>query len=528
MYYGFFSEKDRGGREMLKQLKKLAFSRMGIVGILIVLQLALIFVAAIEFSRYFVFYSVAVFILAIVFFIKIINTDQNMAYKLAWSMVVCVFPAFGVAVYMLFGGTRLSKHVAKKTYSMNKGTEENLSQDQSVLDELEEESPLAAKQTKYILNTSACPVFRNNSTKYFPSGEIFLETFLTELEAAEKYIFLEYFIIGKGEMWDRIHEILLRKVNAGVDVRVIYDDIGSILVTDLKFDDKLRSEGIKCHVFHRFVPLLTGVQNNRDHRKICVIDGLTAFTGGLNISDEYINKLKRFGYWKDNAVMMKGESAWSFAVMFLSMWEELEKIPEERRGNYSEFRAKDEEYALCEGQGFIQPYKDSPLDYETTGENMYINIISSARDYVWITTPYLIIDERMEQALCLAAKSGVDVRIITPRIPDKKFVKKTTESFYPKLIMSGVKIYEFLPGFIHSKTFLCDDRIATVGTINLDYRSFYLHFECGVWMYSPDCLGEIKKDLIETFERSELMGIKKTGVVEQATFGILGFLAPLL
>lgn len=513
---------------MLKQLKKMLFSRMGLVGVLIAFQIAIILVMVIEFSRYYLIYSVAVFVLAVLFFIKIMNADQSTAYKLSWSILILTFPAFGVAIYLIFGGRRLAKQVAKQTQWIYKVTEDSLGKNEDVLSSLESEDRYAAKQARYVFNTSACPVYANNSIRYFPTGEDFFDVFLDELRGAKKYIFLEYFIIGKGVMWDRVHSILLEKLAEGVDVRVIYDDIGSILVSDLKFGDRLRAEGIKCHVFHRFVPILTGVQNNRDHRKICVIDGVTAFTGGLNIADEYINEIDRFGYWKDNAVMIKGGAAWSFAVMFLTMWDELEKTAVSERGDYSAYKPSEIACDGVVGSGYIQPYKDTPLDYEATGENVYLSIIASAKDRVWITTPYLIIDERMEQALCTAAKSGVDVRIVTPRIPDKMIVKKATESFYPKLIMNGVKIYEYTPGFIHSKMFLCDDKTATVGSINLDYRSFYLHFECGLWMYDADCIGDIESDFLHIFGESEQIETWKTGAFRQVMNGILSIVSPLL
>ena len=512
---------------MIKNLKKLIFSRVFIVWLLILIQFALILVAAIQFSRYFVFYTAAAFILAFIFFIKILNTDQNMAYKLAWSILIFIFPAFGVAIYMIFGGNRLSKRTVKKMLSINSGMEQNAGRQENVISSLAAADPDAAKQSRYILNGSSCPPFDGCAVEYFRSGEEMFGPFLDELRKAKKYIFIEYFIIGKGEMWDKIHAILTEKVAEGVDVRVIYDDMGSIMANEMKFPKKLNEEGIKCYVFHRFLPILSGVQNNRDHRKICVIDGVTAFTGGVNIADEYINSIERFGYWKDNAVMLRGKAAWSFAVMFLSMWEYLDKVPENERGDYSSFRPADADLDAISGSGVIQPYTDNPLDREPVGESVYLNMIGSARDYIWITTPYLIIDEQMKEALCLAAKSGVDVRIVTPGIPDKKIIKSTTEAFYPRLIEDGVKIYEYDPGFIHAKTFLCDDKYATVGTINLDYRSFYLHFECGMWMYGTDCIADIKNDFCDIFEHCTKIEKWNTGVFHQLKCGILEFLAPL-
>lgn len=329
-------------------------------------------------------------------------------------------------------------------------------------------------------------------------------------------------------MWDKIHEILKRKAESGIDVRVIYDDIGCIMTLKRDFAKELEKEGIKCRVFHKFTPVLSARQNNRDHRKICVVDGITAFTGGINIADEYINEIVRFGYWKDNAVMVQGEAAWSFTVMFLTMWDYLCRTSITERGNYAKFKPSDVDCAKFKGTGIVQPYTDSPLDNEPVGENIYLGMLSAAHDYVWITTPYLIIDEQMEQALCRAVKSGVDVRIVTPGIPDKKIVNETTKSFYPNLIANGVKIYEYSLGFIHAKTFLCDDKYATVGSVNLDYRSLYLHFECGLWMSDTECILDIKDDFEKIFEVSRLAQVQKSSSIRRLFRGVLELLAPLL
>ena len=295
-----------------------------------------------------------------------------------------------------------------------------------------------------------------------------------------------------------------------------------------KFAGKLEKEGIRCRVFHRFVPVLNARQNNRDHRKICVIDGKTAFTGGINLADEYINRVERFGYWKDNAVMVRGKAAWSFTVMFLTMWDYLCGTAPEKRGDYSVYAPNLEQGQSRKTSGIVQPYTDSPLDDEAVGENIYLGILAAAQEYVWITTPYLIIDERMEQALCTAVRSGIDVRIITPGIPDKKVISETTKSFYPNLLAHGVKIYEYTPGFIHAKTFLCDDRFATVGSVNLDYRSLYLHFECGVWMSGTACIADIKADFEEMFRVSRVAEEEKNSLVRRLFRAVLELLAPLL
>ena len=511
----------------MKKLKKLIFSRVFVVGVLILMQLLMILSMTIEFTKYFIVYYAVMFVLAFVFVLKIINTNQNMAYKLAWIVVVFIFPAFGVALYMIFSGNRLSNRSIKKMRFMEGISLAVLGKGENVVAELAEDDKNAEKQAKYIRNVAKYPPYRNGRLDYFKTGEEAFVVMLEELEKAEKYIFIEYFIISEGEMWNRIHDILKKKVRDGVDVRIIYDDIGCIMTLKRDFAAQLEAEGIKCRVFHRFVPVLSSRQNNRDHRKICVIDGKVAFTGGINIADEYINTIVKYGYWKDNAIMTDGEAAWSFTVMFLSMWEYLCHTPPSEAGNYDKFKP-DNLSAVQDNDGFIQPYSDDPLDFNPVGENVYLGMISAAHDYIWITTPYLIIDEQMEQTLITAVKSGVDVRIVTPGIPDKKIVNETTKSYYPNLIRNGVKIYEYQPGFIHAKTFLCDDKYATVGSINLDYRSLYLHFECGVWMYKTSCIKDIKDDFIGIFAESKEAEETECGFIRQMFRGVMELLAPLL
>ena len=513
---------------MLKKLKKIAFSRVFIVSLLILIQFLIIFLFLAQFRKYFFFYYTADFILSLIFAIRITDIDSNMAYKLAWCITVAVFPLFGIAMYWLFSGNKMSKRRVKKMTFINSILENNIGKNDDIAWLLEGKDKVAYRQSNYIQRASACPVFTNCDSVYYSSGEEVFPVILEELEKAKKYIFMEYFIIGEGEMWDKIHEILLRKVKEGVKVAVIYDDFGSIKVNRLKFPSELEAEGIHCKVYHRYIPLLNGRQNNRDHRKILVIDGVTAFTGGINIADEYINVMSRFGYWKDNAVMLKGECAWSFTVMFLSMLEYLDKVPESERGDYAKYKPEESEFEVISGDGFVQPYTDSPLDYEPVGENIYLGMIAAAQEYIYITTPYLIIDEQMEEALCRAAKSGIDVRIITPGIPDKKIVKKTTESYYAKLLRSGVKIFEYEPGFIHSKVFIVDDKYATVGSVNLDYRSLYLHFECGVWMYATKSIFDVKADYIDTLKNSKEIKEWNAGFFSRLVSGMLEIIAPLL
>jgi cardiolipin synthase len=337
-------------------------------------------------------------------------------------------------------------------------------------------------------------VYVHTQTDYFPSGEAFFERALRELEKAEHYVFLEFFILRQGVMFDPIIEILERKARQGVDVRLIYDDLGCFMSLPPDYRRQLQRRGIKCIVFNPFTPLLSSLQNNRDHRKILSIDGKVAFTGGINLADEYINAYERFGHWKDAAIMLEGEAAWSLTLIFLQMW----NLEQKQKDDYRAFYPWKDKPCEISSDGYVQPYADSPIDEENVGENVYIQIINNAKNYVYINTPYLVVDENLTSALTLAAKSGVDVRIITPYRWDKKLVHMTTRSYYHQLVSAGVKVYEYSSGFNHSKTFVSDDKVATVGTTNLDFRSLYLHFECGVWLYKNQAVQKIKEDFLKT------------------------------
>ena len=345
------------------------------------------------------------------------------------------------------------------------------------------------------------------------------------MEKAEKFIFLEFFIITKGYMFDTISELLIRKAKAGVDVRLMYDGIGTGMLNSKKIFRKLSDNGVKCKEFNPFRPMLSSIQNNRDHRKIVVIDGKTAFSGGTNLADEYINRIQRFGHWKDTAIMVKGEAAWSFTVMFLQMWDYKSK----RLADYERF-IPDLEHSR-QYDGFIQPYGDSPTNTEQTGKHVYFDIINKAKDYVYITTPYFIVDNEMMTALMFAAKSGVDVKIIVPHIPDKRYVNVLGWNYYQELTKHGVKIYEYMPGFIHAKNFVSDDETAVVGTINMDYRSLYLHFECAAVMYRTKTVSDIKLDFLNTLAKSReitLKDCKNRPLLTKIASGFLRMIAPML
>lgn len=439
----------------------------------------------------------AVFSVLVVLFLNI--KEENASYKLGWIILIMAFPLFGGLFYLLFGNKRPSKYMRSRLIREHEAILPYLTEDEDANDRLKEANERSFRTSQYIFKESNYPLYQNTSTKYYPLGEDMFDDMLTEMEKAQDYIFFEYFIIEEGTMWDRMLDVLVRKVKEGVDVRMIYDDVGSLFLLPNDFPAQMESLGIKCLSFNRFRPFLSAVMNHRNHRKILVIDGQTGFTGGINIADEYINEKERFGHWKDTGIMLKGEAVWNMVAMFIEMWNAFrdDLISADR------FKQKKQMITGEDSDGIVQVFSDSPLDDEPLGENIYIEILSQANDYVYIFTPYLIIDNEIQSALQLAAKRGVDVRIVTPGIPDKKLVFRITRSNYLPLLKSGVRIYEYTPGFMHAKSYVSDDDIGVVGTINMDYRSLYLHFECGVVLYESESIMELKKDSLETLALSK-------------------------
>lgn len=508
-----------------RKLLNTAFSRVVLTVIIILIQIALILTTLLVFNSYFVYFYLFGLILSIAVVLYIINTNSNPAYKLAWIIPIMIFPVFGGLLYVLFGKYKLSKKEKVKVTEIENMILPEIKHSYSVIEKLEEENPEAARQAKYLYNVTNIPPYNNNKSVFLPSGQAMFEKIKEELKKAKKFIFLEYFIIDEGEMWDDILEILEQKVKENVDVRIIYDDFGCIATLPKDYVNTLKKKGIKSCIFGKFVPVLNSKFNNRDHRKICVIDGNTAFTGGINLADEYINKKCRFGEWVDSAIMLKGTAVFSFTLMFLSMWDFINH----EKDDINLFRP--ERLKTYEENGYVLPFTDSPLDDELTGETVFLNMIYSAKKSIFITTPYLIIDNEMITALTTAAKCGVDVRIMTPHIPDKKIVFALTRSHYKVLLTSGIKIYEYTPGFVHSKTMTVDDLYGFVGTINMDYRSLFLHYECGVWMYKTSAIADIKKCFLQNQEKSEeitLSWCRNLNLVTRILNVLLKVLAPMM
>ena len=481
----------------MKKILRFITQRVVITALLIVLQALLLFGFIWKLDNYFVYFYAGSVLLSLLITLGIINSKSNPAYKIAWLIPILLFPVFGGLVYLLFGSDRTGRYLRKKLQGI--GTEmDNVIGEAHRRSGAEQLPPDAANQSRYISHCAYCPPYQNTTTEYLPLGEVKFERMVEELKKAKHYIFLEYFIIQEGKMWNTILDILRQKAAEGVDVRVIYDDMGCIMILPTGYDRTLEQMGIKCRIFNPFVPILSSRFNTRDHRKICVIDGNVGFTGGINLADEYINAYEKHGHWKDTSILLKGEAVFNLTVMFLSMWDYLDGTT--GKTDYSRYYPTvwDEN-----AKGYVQPFADNPLDDEAVGETVYLNLINKAKRYVYITTPYLILSSEMLTALTSAAKSGVDVRIITPHIPDKWYVHAVSRSHYQMLIEAGVKIYEYTPGFIHAKTFVVDDDYAVVGTINLDYRSLYLHFECAVWMYQTPSVAQVRDDFFKTQQISQ-------------------------
>ena len=511
---------------MHKVTKKL-FGRLFLGAVAILTQVIWIVLAVILLGNKYPFISLAIQVVSAVAVLWLTSMDINPAYKLAWTILILALPVAGAVIYILFGKSRLGKDMILRLDEMERRSAPFLKERGRVRDMIETEDREASLQSAYIRDYAGFPLHCRTRTEYFRNGEELFQVMKRELRKAEHYIFLEYFIIDDGVMWQEILSILEEKARIGVDVRLIYDDMGCVNTLPKNFQFQLQRMGIKCQVFNPFLPIISVIMNNRDHRKIMVIDGHTSFTGGINLADEYINKKKRFGYWKDTGIMLKGEATWNFTVMFLQMWDTLANTESDYK-KYRPYIWAQEKFA---DDGFVQPYSDVPLDRETVGENVYLNLINRARRYIYIFTPYLITDNEMVTALKLAAKSGVDVRIVLPGIPDKKMIFLVTRSYYRSLIEAGVKIYEYNPGFLHAKSFVCDDEIATVGTINMDFRSLYLHFECGIWMYRSSAVQQIREDAEKLFSESTRITTEfcdSQNMVVRTTQLLLRLFAPLL
>ena len=494
--------------------------------LLILLQVFFYGIIAELLADYSIYIHIGTYILSFLLSLYILSMKNGtFDVKLPWVILILAFPVFGSLFYFLFHQQKVRKKVRKNIETQAYATKKIDYNHDVIYDKLLQKDKRMYNQSNYIYKTNNLPVYQNTETTYLKIGEEFHAALLEELKKAEKFIFIEMFIIRQGKMWNSIFNILKEKAAAGVDVRVLYDDFGCIRTLPYNYKKHLHKYKIKCEVFNPIYPIVTLAHNNRDHRKIIVIDGNVAFTGGINFADEYINQTIRFGHWKDTGIMLEGEAVKSFTLMFLENWH----IYKDKDEDYKQFMPTTTNIS---DDSFIQPYMGTPVDpNELVARNVYINILNDATDYVYITTPYLVLDQELENALTNAAKRGVDVRIITPHIPDKKYVYVVTRSNYIPLLKAGISIYEYTPGFIHAKNVCSDDKIATIGSINLDNRSFYHSYECGVWIYDSETVLNIKKDFLETQEISLKINedfINKVPFTKRLETGLCRILSPLL
>ena len=489
------SSGDEGGIRLLKKHKKTllraVFSRAGLIVIFLLIQVALVVMAFDWLSDYLPHFVTLMTVLSTVMAFYLLNSSHDPSAKLTWIVVILILPIFGAMLYA-YTVSDLGHRLLKRRFAERiDETRQALPQEAEVLAAADRETPEIRGLSTYVGRTGCYPVYRGSRVRYFPLGDEAFPAILEELEKAERFIFLEFFIVDEGVFWGRVLEILARKAKEGVDVRLLYDGTNEFFNLPRNYPHRLEELGIRCRSFAPVRPLVSTHYNYRDHRKILVVDGRVALTGGINLADEYINLHSRFGHWKDSAVMVYGPAVQSFSLMFLQTWNVTEKTPEYP---YLDIQPEPQEDAA----GFVLPYADCPLDYERVGEWVYMDILNRARNYVHIFTPYLILDGEMETALKFAAERGVDVRLILPGIPDKKMAYALAKTHYPALLKSGVKIYEYSPGFVHAKSFVSDDREAVVGTINLDYRSLYHHFECALYMNGCEAVADVERDVLET------------------------------
>lgn len=470
-----------------------AMARRFIVALLLIAQFALLLLFIASSTAASKWIPVFLSAISICVGIYVINERGKPGFKMTWLFTVLVFPVFGGLLYLFATRQASGAYVRKQLKKAQAETTGRFEADGELLAEATHAYPACATQQRYLQSFAGFPICKNTAATYYPSGESFYAALLDELQRAEHYIFLEFFIIEEGIMWNSILDILRQKAAEGLDVRLMFDDMGCFLTLPKEYPQYLESLGIKCKVFSPFVPVLSVLQNNRDHRKIASIDGKVAFTGGANLADEYINAYDKHGRWRDAAIRLVGDGAWNLTLIFLELWRFASGTDEDCLAFRPEQAAP---LPSAEPGAYVQPYADNPLDTENVSEHVYMQIIQNAQDYVYISTPYLIIDDTIISALTLAAKSGVDVRILTPQRWDKRLVHITTRSYYRDLIKAGVKIYEYKDGFNHAKTFVSDDRVATVGTVNLDYRSLYLHYECGVALYGGNVVSAVRDDFL--------------------------------
>ncbi len=470
------------------------FLRAAVVASLVMMQFAGIVLLSIWLRGYSFYIYTVIEILSIIIILSLINDSRSPSYKIAWICIILVLPLTGHIMYALWGKSGSKKKIEKKVLGKLRHGATFYEYSEETMKEFQEKYPTKTRMVKY-LETHSFPLYQNNQVDYYPMGEDTFKAIIKDIAEAAKFIMINFFIVGEGILWNQIHDLLVHKISEGVEVMFMYDDFGAMLRTPKNFRRILEAEGLKVQVFnpiHKYTDKL--YMNYRSHQKIIVVDGNIGYTGGMNLADEYVNLVDRFGTWKDNAVRIEGDAVWGLTVTFLQMWE---VCADSTLMDYTPYRPTKN---FPKNQVFCQVMSDGPANNpQNPIESFYKQMIHYSKKYLYVTTPYLVLEPDMQESLVAAAKSGIDVRIITPHIPDKKSVKIVTNYNYGKLLEAGIRIYEYLPGFIHAKTIINED-CGIVGTINMDYRSFYLHYECGVFMCNSDVIATIKEDLLKTMD----------------------------
>lgn len=476
-----------------KSSMKNSVRRLIIAGIGVLIQIIWVVVLVMRLNQYSQIITLLTVAIELVLVLAVYSMDTNAAFKLPWIILITVAPIVGICVFFLFGRSGATKKVRARYRKIDQQLFAYLNQDEQIIDELSKKDERLANDFKYLWKCASSPVYKNTDVKYYGDTCDAMAAQLEDMMQAKKFIFLEYHAIEMAESFQALRKVLMAKAREGVEIRILYDDAGCIGFLNPRFIKYMESMGIQCRVFNPIMPVLNIFMNNRDHRKITVIDGKVAYTGGYNLADEYFNITHPYGQWKDSGIRFEGDAVQTATILFLEMWNALREqdVDIEKYLLVYPYKAKE--------QGFFAFYGDSPLDKEPAGENVYMNLLRHAKKYIYFTTPYLILSDEMTRELTGAAKRGVDVRIITPGIPDKKTIFQVTKSYYPQLLKHGVKIYEYTPGFMHEKQCICDGEIVVVGTINLDFRSLYLHFENAALFCGYEAVSHVKEDFDALF-----------------------------
>lgn len=509
-------------------VRKIVTGRIVSVLPVVVLQGLIIYGIARWLAPFATFFYSVLSVLSALFVLFLISNRGEGAYKMLWLLVMFVAPLPGALMYLLYGNKRTGNALEQRLAAIHDSIPIALNDDTQTQEQLTCEDKRIAQTFSYVKKITGFPVLRNDTARYYPVGELLFEQMLAAMKEAKRYIFIEYFIVQEGVMWEAMVDVMEQKVQEGVDIRVLYDDIGSIGTFSARNRASLLKKGIKCEKFNPLI-VLSGALNNRDHRKIMVVDGVVAFSGGINLADEYINEEHPFGHWKDIGFKITGDAIRSYAYMFIEFWNasSLKKITETLVGDdYAKTRVSGE----MDSDGYVLPYYDSPNRAEAASNNVFIDLLGQAKDYMWFYTPYLLLGDGLRDAFVRAAQRGVDVRIVMPGIPDKKVVYRMSRSYYRDLLKAGVKIYEYSPGFVHAKACLADDCVGSIGTVNLDYRSLYLHYECNALFYKASILADLKADFEASMKvsRERTLQDEKKGLLYRIINGTLRIFAPLV